>query len=343
MSFRLREVRLSDLRDIFELAQTFSLLNLPADESVLHDKLTRSVKSFRGQIGGPEEGEYVFVVEDTERHKVVATSLIISKHGTEEFPHIYFDVLKRERYSRDMGVGFIHQVLKLSFDSDGPTEIGGLLVSDNYRGRPEKIGKQISLVRFLYMAMHRNRFEERVLCELTPPLGADQHSDFWEALGRKFTGLPYQEADYLSRQNKEFIRSLFPEEDIYTSLLDAKARYVIGRVGPTTMPAKHLLESIGFKYLNQIDPFDGGPHFGAKVEDITLVKKCKSFEVADGKVNRFEPLALVGIDGPEGFRAVQSTFEIKNGKAFLPDSTRALLDVTTGDKIYLTTLSGEDT
>src|SRR6185503_735771 len=130
---------------------------------------------------------------------------------------------------------------------------GGLLVDKGYRRRPEKLGKQISLVRFLYMAIHPERFEAKVLCELTPPLTEEGRSEFWEALGRRFTGLPYQEADLLSQKNKEFIQSLFPEEDIYLTLLNSKARLVLGRVGEETRPAQHLLEKIGFQYLNEVD------------------------------------------------------------------------------------------
>ncbi len=339
MNFLLREVRAKDLQTIFELADTFSLLNLPPDERIIGEKIKASDKSFRGESASLEESEYFFVIEDIEKKKVIGTSLILAKHGTEEFPHTYFDVKKKERYSKELGIGFIHQVLKLSYDSDGPTEIGGLLVADHYRGRPEKVGKQISLIRFLYMAMHRQRFEDRILCELAPPLSPDGRSEFWEALGRKFTGLPYMEADYLSSQNKEFIKNLFPEEDIYTCVLDAKARYVIGRVGLSTMPAKHLLESIGFKYLNQIDPFDGGPHYGVALKDITLVKKTKQYELSDGKIGIFNTLALVGLDHADGFRGCTSYFELKNGKVVVPETTKSLLDVASGDKIYLTPLS----
>src|SRR5690606_17201742 len=192
-----------------------------------------------------------------------------------------FQILKRERFSRDLGVGFIHQILRLKISEDGPTEIGGLVVDRNYRTRPEKIGKLISLARFLYIGMCPERFEQSVYAQMAPPLTEDGRSEFWEALGRRFTGMPYQEADLLSQKNKEFIRSLFPEEDIYLCLLDSKARLVMGRVGVDTQPALHLLESIGFKFINEVDPFDGGPHLGAKAGDVTLIKNAKYYTVSN--------------------------------------------------------------
>lgn len=334
MKFLLREVRPHDLQQIKELAEQFSLLNLPPDERVIDEKIRKSLKAFKGETFAPEDAEYLFVVEDVETHRVAGTSQILAKHGTEESPHTYFDVRSREKFSKELGIGFIHQVLKLCYDSDGPTEIGGLIVGKTYRGRPEKLGKQISLVRFLYMAMYPERFESRVLCELTPPLTPDGRSEFWEALGRKFTGLPYEEADHLSNSNKEFIKSLFPEEDIYTCVLDAKARYMIGRVGLSTMPAKHLLESIGFNYLQQIDPFDGGPHYGAKTTDITIVKKARKYEVSKEESTNFTTLGVVGSDAHDGFKACLSYFEAKGKKVHLPKTTRDLLGLKGDETVF---------
>ena len=253
MNFILRSVRTTDLKSLQGLASQFNLLNLPADRKSLTEKIERSVASFAGEIP-KNKAEYLFVVEDSEQQMIVGSSLIMAKHGTEDIPHTYFKVIRKNRFSDDLGIGFIHQVLQFREDTDGPTEIGGLLVDRAYRRRPEKLGRQISMVRFLYMGMYPQDFETRVLCELTPPLGDGGRSEFWEALGRRFTGLPYQEADILSQQHREFISSLFPEQDIYLALLDAKARLVVGRVGDETLPAQHLLESIGFTLRDRIRP-----------------------------------------------------------------------------------------
>jgi arginine N-succinyltransferase len=243
-------------------------------------------------------------------------------------------LIKRERFSDDLGIGFIHQVLKLKEDTDGPTEIGGLLINRSYRGRPEKLGKQISLVRFLYMGMAPNEFEKRVLCELTPPLTEGGRSEFWEALGRRFTGLPYQEADLISQRNKEFISSLFPEEDIYLALLDSRARLVMGRVGDETRPAQHLLESIGFTYLHEVDPFDGGPHYGANLVDITIVKNGHWSELGKTDRAQFSERALVGIKRDGEFRAVFTAYDNQEGKIVLPALAIKTLDVEPGEKLF---------
>lgn len=337
MNFVLRSVRPKDLKGLQDLASQFSLLNLPADKKVLSEKIERSQLSFAGEAA-KESAEYLFVVEDLEDESIVGSSLILAKHGTEDVPHYYFKLVKRNRFSEDLGIGFIHQVLQFREDTNGPTEIGGLLIDRAYRRRPEKLGKQISMVRFLYMGMAPHEFGQRVLCELTPPLGEGGRSEFWEALGRRFTGLPYQEADLISQKNKEFISSLFPEEDIYLSLLDSRARLVLGRVGDETRPAQHLLESIGFKYLHEVDPFDGGPHYGVNLEDITVVKHGRWGKIATAEKGDFTSRALVGLKQDGEFRAVFTAYNKREDEIVLPSVSFKILNAEAGEKVFCSDL-----
>jgi arginine N-succinyltransferase len=334
MSFIVRAAQRDDLIQLTDLAKQFNLLNLPGDKKVISEKINRSELSFAGDLP-KEKSEYLFVLEDTEEQQVVGSSLILAKHGSDEVPHCYFKILKRDHFSKDLGIGFIHQVLRFQLDTDGPTEIGGLLVDKTYRRRPERLGKQISLSRFLFMALHPERFEKRVLCELTPPLTEEGRSEFWEALGRRFTGLPYQEADALSQTNKEFIESLFPEEDIYLSLLDSKARLVLGRVGEATKPAQHLLESIGFEYLDEVDPFDGGPHYGSRTENILPIKQGQKLRVGEIKDATFKTQGLIGL-GADDFRATLTAYEIRDGVIAVPNKTRDLLKIDQDQEVFVT-------
>ncbi|KYG60715.1 arginine N-succinyltransferase [Bdellovibrio bacteriovorus] len=333
MSFIIRPVQYDDLGQLVDLAKQFNLLNLPGDKKVISEKIERSEESFAGKLP-KHKTEYIFVVEDVEEKLVVGSSLVIAKHGTEEVPHSFFKIFKRDHFSQDLGIGFIHQVLRFQLDFDGPTEIGGLLVDKTYRRRPEKLGKQISLSRFLYMGLHREKFEDRVLCELTPPLTDEGRSEFWEALGRRFTGLPYQEADLLSQSHKEFIESLFPQDDIYLALLDAKARLVLGRVGEATKPAQHLLESIGFNYLDEVDPFDGGPHYGANTEDILPIKYGKRLKVTEFKDAAYKEQSLVAATGEE-FKACLASADIRGQEIAIAPISRQLLGVEVGEEVYV--------
>jgi arginine N-succinyltransferase len=179
-----------------------------------------------------------------------------------------------------------------------------------YRRSSVKLGMQISYVRFLWLAMHRENFQDTVLAELLPPLEPDGTSHLWEAVGRKFTGLDYREADRLTSQNKEFIRSLFPDGEIYASLLPEDAQAVIGEVGAQTRGVEKLLRRIGFRYAYRVDPFDGGPHFTAPTDDISLVHRARAVTLQPGEVSGgHRALIAMEYDRPPWFRAVATEFE----------------------------------
>src|SRR5438128_1169350 len=275
----IRDVQKSDLHQLQRLARELDTINLPDDDKALAAAIDHSIRSFDGRVRNPFEREYLFVMEDPDREKLVGSSLIIAQHGTRDAPHIYFDVYEKEHYSQSLNKHFRHRVLSIGYNFDGPTEIGGLVVDPQYRGK-EKPGKQLSYVRFLYIAMHPGRFRERVLVELLPRLEEDRRSPLWEALGRKFTGLSYQEADRLSRQNKEFIQQLFPPGEIYATIFSQKIQDAIGEVGPETAGAKQMLTRIGFRYDERIDPFDAGPHYSAPTAEIEPILRFRRGRLA---------------------------------------------------------------
>jgi arginine N-succinyltransferase len=165
-------------------------------------------------------------------------------------------------------------------------------------------------------------------------LTEEGRSEFWEALGRRFTGLPYQEADLLSQSHKEFIESLFPQEDIYLALLDAKARLVLGRVGEATKPAQHLLESIGFSYLDEVDPFDGGPHYGAATNEILPIRQGKKLKATEHSGPSFKEQVLVA-SANENFRVTLTAVDVRGDEVCIPAKARALLEVENGEEVFV--------
>ena len=336
MSVIIRQACEKDLDDILDLAKQFVLLNLPPHRTRLKEMISLSEKSFEKQLPQAER-EYMFVAEEASLKRVVAAAKIVAKHGTKDSPHVYYKVLKREKFSKNLGLGFIHQVLKFYENTDGPTELGGLIVSKDYRSRPEKIGKMTSLARFMYIANNLDDFEDELHTELAPPLTEEGRSEFWEALGRRFTGLPYDEADRLSHLDKEFITSLFPENEIYMSLLDSRARLVVGQVGAETRPAKKLMEKLGFKYKNEVDPFDGGPHMGVKTTECEPVKNYKSYTLnVKTKIEAQKSISLIGgFDKNNKFMATTCCPEIDEDQIFIPHETNVYLNFTPGQKVFI--------
>jgi arginine N-succinyltransferase len=341
--FVIRSVREDDLDALFRLAEMVYFINLPADEAILREKIRVSVDSFCGDIEDKFAREYIFVLErvdEEEKREIVGTSMILARHGTPDEPHMYFELREIQKYSETIHSGFIHKVMHLRFDYDGPTEIGGLVVHPNYRGFPGKLGRQLSFARFAFIKMRRRCFKNHVLSELMPPLTEDGESILWEALGRRFTNLSYPEADRLSRRNKEFVTSLFPKGDIYTCLLPGEVRDAIGKVGEATEPVKHMLEKIGFRWRQHIDPFDGGPHYWADTDRITVVASTRK-----AKVSRKEPrkddegvTALVSSFDRKDFRCVQVPATVSRGLVSLSRRTQELLAVGPGDAVYVTPL-----
>lgn len=273
--FKIRSCKLTDLDDLYELSQKVYFINLPRDKKLIKDKINKSLKAFKSPSKDLSLNYYIFVLEDTDVNKVVGVSMIHAQHGTEDEPHFFLRVAHENKYSTTINTGFVHGTLKLGLNMNGPTEIGGLVLHPDYRGHKLKLGKVLSYSRFLYMGLNQDRFKEDIHSELMPPLDSDGNAPLWEAIGRQFMNMNYQEADLLSRSNKEFILSLFPSENIYMALLPIDARNAVGKVGKDTLPVKKMLESIGFEYTSEIDPFDGGPHYRAKLKEISLVKNLR--------------------------------------------------------------------
>lgn len=331
----IRDVHPNDLPGLRRLAATLDTVNLPDDEKALARIIERSVDSFSGAIEDPLRREYLFVLEEPETGELLGTSLIIAQHGTREAPHVYFEVSSRQTYSATIDRYFEHTVLSIAYDYDGPTEIGGLVVTPAARGKG-KPGKQLSYVRFLFIGMHRENFCDHLLAELLPPLLPDGRSLLWESIGKKFTGLTYKEADRLSRQNKEFIKELFPQSDIWATLFPREVQEVIGQVGPQTLGVKTMLERIGFEYIEHIDPFDGGPHFEVPTDEVTLIQEMQHLRLAEGQPSSGAEERLVGIvcDRPGNrFRAVKARAEIEGERIRLPEEARRLLGVAEGDRV----------
>lgn len=337
MSFIIREVFPEDLEGLHAVAAHLNTVNLPNDAKILEGQIEHSRKSFNGQLDVFKR-EYLFVLIDQATNAIIGTSMIHAQHGTRRAPHIFFDVMQDERYSESLDKHFVHRVLRIGYNYNGPTEIGGLVLHPSYRRNPVALGKWLSYVRFLYIALHRSWFRDEVLSELLPPLEKDGTSLLWESLGRHFTGMTYQEADRLSQVNKEFIRSLFPADSLYISLLPYSVQALIGQVGPDTKGVEKMLRRIGFEYAERIDPFDGGPHFIAKTGDITLVKDTKTAQVIawdDPNPDEKDVHGLISVerDRAPHFAATGSRFRLEGGDVGLPPETIARLGIQPGDSV----------
>ena len=91
-----------------------------------------------------------------------------------------------------------------------------------------------------------------------------------------------------------------------------------------------------FRYVERIDPFDGGPHFEANLADITLVRRYRSVKLAAEDFDLEGDDVLVGYERESGrnrFRAVRTTARLDDKTAYLPARAKELLQAPVGARL----------
>jgi arginine N-succinyltransferase len=337
----LRPVAEGDLAAVVALAERLDSVNLPADEGFLRERIALSLESFAGRSADPKSAVYVFTLEDTARGLAVGTSSLIAKHGRPGSPYYWLEVSTEERSSPELDRRFVHTKLRLRSTEDGPTEVGGLILDPAYRQHPQRCGKALSVVRFAFISAHPERFEGQVIAEMLSPFDAPGKNRLWDAFGTRFTGLSYREADRLSSRTKQFIADLFPRDPVYVTLFPEEVQKQIGQPNESAVAAVRILERIGFHPLNQVDPFDGGPYYGAARDAIVSVRERREL-VLPGEPREDErpegaSLALLSAEARLGFRATVVPLDAR-GAPLVSRAVREALGVVSGDRVGVTPL-----
>lgn len=281
---------------------------------------------------------FMFILEDTETQSCLGTSQVLAHMGGPGNPNLSFKLSKKQFFSQSLQFGATHIVATLHFDESGPSELGGLILQPSYRNHKAKLGRLLSMVRFHFIALHPELFSDRLIAELMAPISPDGQNLLWEYLGRRFINLTYAEADRFCQYSREFMLALLPREEIYLTLLPPEARSVIGEVGPETLPARRMLEKIGFRYKDFVDPFDGGPHLEADVADIKLIRDTRKLTLGDSinpsSANRAGIVSCMDPDGE--FRAAYLDYSESGNTIRLTKDGMKLLSVEPGQSLGVT-------
>lgn len=271
--FIIRPVREDDLDRLVELAGSIEgggMTTLPANRDILEAKIKSSVHNFERDITNPGPESYLLVLEDTKTGKVGGTAAVFARIGLEKAFYTY-SLTKTTHVSAELGQHNTHDVLQLVNDYIGFAEVGSLYLAPEFR-QPGN-GRLLARSRYLMMGEHRSRFPDEVVAEMRGWQDEDGTSPFWEALGRRFFGMSFHEADNLSAiSNNQFIADLMPKSPVYVDLLPKEARDVIGISHKDTVPALKLLEWEGFHYHRHVDIFDAGPCVQARLDDIRTIR-----------------------------------------------------------------------
>ena len=336
--YLLRPAKLDDLAAIMELARHLDSPNLPHDEAFVRGRLERSRRSFAEPVPPSADREYQLALEDA-AGQVVGTCAVLAKHGTPEMPHLYLRVSIEERRAESVDVTMKHCILQLGASTDGPSEVGSLVLLPEARGVPGSPGKLLSWGRFALIAQFPSCFEASVLAEMRATLDENGRNAFWESFGQRFTDMSYLDADRLSAENKNFIVDLFPDIPFYATLLPDEVMEELGCVHPETTPALRLLQRAGFHWIGEIDPFDAGPFVGARTEEVIPIRDAQRAVLASETLEEDHPEALRWIiscvDG-RGFRAVMTRAALDGDQARLDKETVDRLGLGSGAELLLT-------
>lgn len=336
MSWRIRPARGADVDALMDLARLTGggFTNLPADRASLAARLAISDASFARAEAAPDDELYILLLENAESGKIGGCGMVFSRIGA-KWPFYSYKIATLSQASRELGRTFTLPFLSLVTDHDGASEVGGLFLHPELR--TGGLGRLLARSRYLFIARHRARFGDKILAELRGVLDEEGNSPFWDALGRKFFGMTFPEADTLNAVNgSQFIADLMPPHPIYTALLPKAAQDVIGQPHPKGRAALAMLESEGFRFDNYVDIFDGGPTVTARTDDVRTICDSRSARISGFAASGHGlPRALVSTGQLTDFRAWIGHVGPggADGECIVPASEAAAMQVETGDEI----------
>jgi arginine N-succinyltransferase len=320
VSFRVRPATNTDFEAIYEMAKLTGggFTNLPADRGALVQKLINSEKAFAVDRAEPADDLFLLVLENVETGQIRGTCQIFAMVGTEH-PFYSYRISTLTQTSKALGKVFRAQILTLTTDLEGSSEVGGLFLHPGERAGG--LGLLLARSRYLFIKLHRERFARRVIAELRGVIDESGGSPFWDAIAGKFFGMPFQEADeFNAMHGTQFIADLMPKTPIYTAMLPDSARNVMGVPHPTGRAALRMLEHEGFTYDCYVDIFDGGPTVQALTDQIRTVRDSR-----EHVLDRIED------DAPDGQRLMLAAgrltdFAVCYGNVSLAPDGAATLD-----------------
>ncbi|PLK26086.1 arginine N-succinyltransferase [Novosphingobium sp. TH158] len=283
MSFVVRAANADDLQHLYEMAKRTGggFTNLPPDRKALAAKLERSAAAFGRTHDDVGDDLFVFVLENTETGEVRGTCQIFSAVG-QKWPFYSYRIGALTQHSEELGRTFRADILNLSTDLEGASEVGGLFLHPGERAGG--LGMLIARSRYLFMRTHRARFADRTLAELRGVIDEAGGSPFWDGVAGRFFGMNFQDADeFNAKHGNQFIADLMPKHPVYIAMLSEHARSVIGVPHPSGRAAMRMLEEEGFAWENYIDIFDGGPTMTVRTDQIRSIR-----EAEDARIGRLD-------------------------------------------------------
>ena len=331
MTFLVRPAHMSDLQTLYEMAKLTGggFTNLPADREALRKKLERTEQALSREEDKVEDELIVLVLENSETGLVRGTCQLFTKVG-QSWPFYSYRIGVLSQNSRELGRNFRAEILSLTTDLEGSSEVGGLFLHP--RERAEGLGLLLARSRYLFIRQHRARFSDRILAELRGVIDEAGGSPFWDGLAGRFFGMSFQEADdFNAIHGNQFIADLMPKHPIYTAMLPETARAVIGMPHPSGRAAMRMLETEGFHHDGYVDIFDGGPTMTAPTDKLRTIVEAQDAILAGIHSEKGEKM-LVATGRLGDFRCCYGyALMEEHGAGQLDAECTTLLKLHTGD------------
>jgi arginine N-succinyltransferase len=328
----IRAARADDLQALYEMAKLTGggFTNLPPDRRALKAKLERSAAAFAREGDSLEDELFVLVLENVATGEVRGTCQLFTSVG-QRHPFYSYRINTLTQHSKELGRTFKAELLSLTTDLEGSSEVGGLFLHPGERAGG--LGLLLARSRYLFIRAHRARFGDRVLAELRGVIDEAGGSPFWDGLAGRFFGMNFQDADQFNAiHGHQFIADLMPKTPIYTAMLSETARAAIGLPHPSGRAAMRMLENEGFRHDKYIDIFDGGPTMTARLEDVRTIREARDATIA--QVGGGGEESLVATGRLADFRCAYGLVD-GNG-ATLDADCAAALGLSIGDRISFT-------
>jgi len=331
-----RPVRTADLEAVLELARRGGngLTSLPPDRDAIEQRISAAVRALEDDQARANGAAVMLVTEVGDR--VVATGMIFARIGV-EWPFYSYRITRQAARSRALARSKAQRLLNLVNDFDGETEVGGLFVDPTMRGMA--LGQVMARSRYMFMASHRSWFGRCVIAELRGYQDAEGRSPVWDAIGRHFYDMEFDEADRTGAiYGNQFIADLGARYPIYISMLPQAAQAALGRPHDDGRPAHAMLLAEGFRDEGYVDIFDGGPTLLAEIDSVRTISASKTATVVGEQVGGVPALVATGLGGE--FRLVRGSIGLDQDGVRLDEDCARLLGVTPGQTVCFSPIEG---
>lgn len=335
MTFVIRAAHPGDLDPLYEMAKLTGggFTNLPADRKALVHKLERAEAAYANPADDLADEQFVLVLERSGAGGVRGTCQMMTQVGR-EWPFYSYRLTVLTQHSEALHRTVRAEMLSLVTDLEGASEVGGLFLHPSERAGG--LGMLLARSRYLFIAMHRPRFSDRILAELRGIIDERGGSPFWDGVAGRFFGMTFQEADYFNAINgNQFIADLMPKHPVYVAMLSDAARSAIGLPHPSGRAAMRMLENEGFAYEGYVDIFDGGPTMTARTDNVrTIANARKAGVVATDLANGSGEKALIATGRLAGFRCCYGRRAHSDSGVAIDAAAAEALEAGVGDTVW---------